>query len=110
MSKTTKETLTEARDLITDPAKWTQHSYAKDVDGRPTYSNSEAAVCWCSLGALQKVIYGEDRPGERSTPPLHLYSHLKESMDCEHIGAFNDKSSHEEVLAAFDRAIEGCEG
>ena len=56
-------------------------------------------MCWCSSGAINKVIGGDARgPGHTA------YDALEVEMD-DNIPQFNDSHDHEEVLAAFDKAI-----
>ncbi len=33
----------------------TTEAYARTTDGRPTRGNDPEAVCWCALGAIEKV-------------------------------------------------------
>jgi hypothetical protein len=54
------ETLKAARQLISDPAKWTQGEFARDVDGNEVKAWSEDATCFCAYGAIQRVTERED--------------------------------------------------
>lgn len=96
------EILTQARDLISDPARWTRGVYARDAEGRETASRSESAVCWCVHGAIRKVtgsVYDTLFSGRYAQAALpEGYSEVHE---------FNDdpKTTHSDVLALFDRAI-----
>ena len=55
----TSQVLMQALDIIDTPGKWTKEVYARDRDGSPTFPNSNNAVCFCSLGAVQKVLTGQ---------------------------------------------------
>ncbi len=103
MDKTTKEILTEARSLITDPDNWTQGSYAKDAEGVAVSIWSNKATCWCALGALYS--FNEDALLDIPADTLNT---LRPHILSQGIVTFNDNHTHEEVLAAFDKAIEGC--
>ena len=99
----TKEILQKARDLITDPDKWTQKAYAKDSKGMTVSLWSKEATCWCALGALYS--FNEDGIFEL---PGDTHSRLQDHAGRD-IVSFNDNSTHAEVLAAYDRAIESLE-
>ena len=108
----TKEILQKARDLITDPAKWTTGFFARDVEGRIQAANKESTVCWCAWGAIQKVV-GSDT--FKRMDNLHLWDTLWNATgepdygSASHvIWSYNDNHTHEEVLAVFDKAIEAC--
>lgn len=94
----TLKILTKARALISDPARWTQRSAAKDVSGNDVLANSPKAVCWCSAGALLKA-------SRRSSIGFVPMGTLSQEMEFS-VSYFNDSHTHAEVLAAFDKAIE----
>ena len=98
------ELLIKAKAVIADPKHWTQDVYAKDAEGRATKTLSPDAACWCSLGALEKVAPGEDTHSTRSAAAGYL---LNVSIECGYTGIpdFNDNSSHEAVMKAWDKAI-----
>jgi hypothetical protein len=95
------EDLKAARELISDPSRWTQGAAARNDAGNETNSTSPDATCFCSLGAITKVV---GAPGERRRVVKNL---LREGLPEGHsyIAVFNDTHTHEEVLAVFDRAI-----
>lgn len=96
--KTDKQLLIEGRALISDPAKWTQHFFAKNTYGFCVDENSEDAVCFCSWGALSHV------QGHFVDDDASAFSILKQAMG-DTVANFNDTHTHEEVLAAWDKAI-----
>lgn len=94
---TTKEALEAARDLISDPKRWTTGYFAKKADGEITASRKPDAVCWCASGAVNRIC-GDNYPlGQQVTNALALVMGI--------VVDFNDNSPHEDVLAAFDIAI-----
>lgn len=99
----TLEILKTARKLIDTPARWTKGVVARDQFGIKTDPSSEAAVCWCSIGALLRAI-GSDGP-EADRLIKESASKLRKAAHCIVIGAWNDEVTHPEVLAAFDTAI-----
>ncbi len=98
------ELLTKAKAVIADPRRWTQGWYAKDAEGQPVGSRKSYAVCWCSLGALHAVAHEENTYNTRSAAAWYL---TRVSVEFGYIGIsdFNDNSSHEAVMKAWDKAI-----
>ena len=98
------ELLTKAKAVIADPRRWVQGVYAKDAEGQVIGTLSPDAVCWCSLGALEKVAHEENTYSTHSTAAGYL---SKVSDECGYSGIpdFNDNSSHKIVMRAWDRAI-----
>lgn len=88
----TKEVLIEARKLITDPNDWHQGAYT--CDGRMC----SLAAIWTAMGMTinEALRLDSSVPAERA---------LEEAMGGAFVGHFNDERTHDQVLAAFDRAI-----
>lgn len=113
---TTHEVLVEARELISDPERWTQGCGSRDVAGRELDATGDAslegaihpsAVCWCAGAAIQRVIHSDDPDVIR---PIFSFVLEAAGEDGWAIGPWNDRVSHAEVLAAFDKAIEATKG
>jgi hypothetical protein len=85
----------QVRELLSDPNRWTKHYYARRADGKETDPLSPDAVSFCLLGACAKL-------GVDSTP---LYDNLNVG-----VAEFNDKVTHEQVLAFLDEVINAGEG
>jgi hypothetical protein len=95
------ETLKAARQLITDPAKWTQGWFARNAAGENVNALSQSAVCFCALGALDKF----------NAVPATIDAITRQlPSDLVTISKFNDTHTHAEVLALFDAAIAELEG
>lgn len=94
----TLEVLVKARELLSDPARWTQGCFARTIDGAKVRSRSKNAVCFCSVGALRKV---------GGSAALGTAIDLLEAVVDDSIDAWNDDPwrTHADVLAAFDAAI-----
>lgn len=101
---TALDILIKARELISDPERWTQGAYAKDSSGREVY-DSDAAVCWCGIGALRRVAGYDYLSRSKAIDFLHKTAR---EAGFDYFQDFNDSSTHAEVLAAFDRAIEAA--
>jgi len=107
------EILSEARNLLSDPDRWTQWYYARDEKGNHRQAQSKDAVCFCSIGAIMKASGRETSIHQKHTGQDLEY--LAQAMRPDRQGMsvgqaitrFNDASdrSHKEVLAAFDKAI-----
>jgi hypothetical protein len=93
------ETLKAARQLITDPAKWTQGVSARNKAKKGVCPLAEDAVCFCSLGAIRNVVGNDDESFDVAWDALHDNSPIGL------VAAFNDTHTHAEVLALFDAAI-----
>lgn len=91
--------LRKARDLITDPAHWTQGESARNQYGEMVYPNSNTAVCWCAAGAISRAAYTEEYSDQCAAERL-----LNACCAGDFIN-YNDSHTHAEVLALFDKAI-----
>ena len=100
------EFLLAGKAIIAEESAWVQNFYAKDEGGYTVNANDKAATCFCSLGALNKVRgpFGKTF----GTPAAKLRS-LAEAVLSRAMGGsvppFNDEHTHEEVMAAWDLAI-----
>jgi len=113
----TKEILTRAKEIITDPKRWAKGYYAFNKHQQAVASSSPRAVCWCALGAIRKAV--EDVTGaatcttvfntELADATLHMYNNLDQDRFC-NISKFNDtpETTHEQILEFFDKAIQSC--
>jgi hypothetical protein len=99
----TIEVLKAARELISDPAHWTQEDFAKDVFGLPVEPLYHRAVCFCALGALAKAYNLDPHEIDHSEAAYAIADAVNIGVD--YIPEFNDDHSHAEILAAFDAAI-----
>ena len=99
------ELLTKAKAVIADPKHWAQGWYAKDADGEDVEVDALHAVCWCSLGALKKVAHEENTNGACFAAAGYL-AVVSDEYGYSGVTDFNDNSSHEAVMKAWDEAIE----
>lgn len=100
---TAKEILTTARKLISDENNWTQGAYARNIAGDSVLYNDPTAICFCSIGALERV-----NKGSRDPIVIAYRALATELGGGSNIVQFNDKATHQEVLALFDRVIANC--
>ena len=109
--KKVSEFLIGAKKIIQDPANWTQGWFAKNEQGGKVGSNSERAVCFCSLGALERMD-GRELPINKYDPltfepNLSRFAQdlLEGVMGGVAVEDFNDSHTHEEVMMKWDEAI-----
>jgi hypothetical protein len=94
-----KDLLIKARNLIRAKSRWTQGALARDKNGKECGSSSPKAVCWCAEGALSHF-----NRGRLSVPALIALDGYVPSS----VADFNDKSTHKDVIALFNKAINAC--
>lgn len=103
------ETLKDTRGLLSDKSKWTNGgNYASDVDGAWINPLHEAAVCWCSLGAIMKIT----NKNAVSDPLVKACEKELGITVNAHGGIvhYNDEHTHKQVLKIFDKTIARLEG
>jgi hypothetical protein len=97
------EIIKGARELISDPERWSQGWYAHDKKGDWADFASDSACRWCAMGAIRKQTNSTDERDCR-----YLYELLV--GDDGSLSLFNDTHTHAEVVALFDAAIARLEG
>lgn len=109
--------LEDARKLLTDPAKWTQGTAARNAEGEITGTDKPDAVCFCSLGAIWAVggyfdpNFSKKNASQVIAAEMELHNEVEEFIGYESedygIAEFNDNpnTKHDDVLALFDRTI-----
>jgi hypothetical protein len=90
---TLHEDALKLQELLSVPERWTQHDMAKDASGRCVLARSHSAVCWCLLGAAQKVAEHEsgrllDKLIEHPGLNGGSVTHFNDSIDHPHLLAF----------------------
>jgi len=98
------EDLKAARSLIATPEGWTQGCMARDRNNASVYADSPEAVSFCARGAVVRATNGYSlSTASRFTRALEYFKEYQYVID---ITAVNDRSSHQDILRLFDRAIE----
>lgn len=97
------EQLRTARELLSDPTKWTRGEYARDRYGDAVPSAHAEAVCWCAYGALDRA--GAGQFGDAREYLRGAADKLFDSFPA----CVNDEQGHADVLRMYDRAIELAE-
>jgi hypothetical protein len=109
---TTHSLLVAARALITDPAKWTRGTFARDANGETVAPRDTAAVCWCSIGALNKCRAAET--AHTNDPDYRAALKQLDDVAMHHgnsIIFLNDRPEwdHWSVMTVWDAAIAAVE-
>lgn len=105
--RTYRQVLEAARDLLSDPERWTQGVFARDENGVQVRPKDASACKWCLLGAV--AICSNDI----GISPPQLLNYLNEMMkhiygdDFANLGDLNDYVSHSVLLEFMDRALQG---
>ena len=99
---TTVQILTGARDLISDPDRWTQYANARDADGNIVSTDNEHSVCWCMGGAVWRVVVLAKETPRAGFAALGAIRQAARAYASE----YNDSHSHKQVLALLDRTIQ----
>lgn len=95
---TTVEILRAARELISDPARWTKGACARDRKGEPLYAGYDPqAVRWCAFGAVEKI----GRTNRERFAAVDVLNKASYSW----LPAVNDNEGREAVISVYDRAI-----
>jgi hypothetical protein len=93
--------LQSALSLIDLPGRWTKNAMALDAAGNEVDQKSDKAVCFCMVGALQRVPCS-------STDYGIAIRHLRLACNGS-IFEFNDSHGHKAVKSAMRRAIAAAE-
>ena len=99
----TKQIITNTKQLLSDPERWTKNTSARDVNGNMVAAKDDAARCWCFFGAVR---VSTDNFGEAISVASILCDYLPD--DHWSLPHFNDsrKTKHEDVIGVLDRALE----
>lgn len=103
--------LQDVRDLLTDPARWTQGKFARTAEGDSCYASDPEACQWCLEGAIKKVAKGRPYGLEvRTRNRLQILVQPYNGLHYNGLHYFNDRNLHEDVLALLDSAIAKLSG
>lgn len=99
-----KEILIEAANLL-ETKGWTQDAFARDANGMGIKSHEESAVCFCTIGALNRVS-GENVVRRLDTEGNKAYEYLRDSIGGWGIAEWNDSydRTKEDVISALRNA------
>lgn len=89
-----QKNLLAAKELILDPEHWMKNEYCDSLCSR-----------YCVVGAVSMAVTGKGYPSGKFEEESRELYFLRAAIGGNVI-RFNDRHMHEEVLAAFDKAIE----
>ena len=111
-----RSVLVAARDLLSDPRRWTQGAMARRTDGEPVDPTSGRAEQWCAVGAINRAAFRMDLPSTERHTIKALACELMQA-DLELAGVAKSHSvmhvndsfnGHEQVMRSFSRLIFGA--
>ncbi len=104
----TLELLKAARERISSEESWTQGAFAENSDGAPVMVKSPEACRWCAIGALESIS-----PPDEPLVFRRAFRELSATLDDfgwdRRMAAYNDMSSHKQVLFLYDVTIRRLE-
>lgn len=100
------EILTAAANLL-ETKGWTQDAFARDANGKSIKSHEESAVCFCTIGALNRAS-GENVVRRLDTEGNRAYEHLRHSIGGWGVAEWNDSydRTKEDVISTLRNAAE----
>ncbi len=99
--KTMYEALNEAADLL--DKGWTTEAFARDKDGEPVSTISEAAVSFCLSGAVERVTWGQMTP--EGSLRIQMYRAVCAVVPGESLLEWNDRQAKIGEPAALLRKL-----
>jgi len=99
--KTAKDILVCARDLISDPARWTQGRFARKEDGNEVNPTDPAACKFCAYGAIRHCqgLSIATAKAEKALAQAASETYSRSAV------VVNDYLGHKAILKVFDDAI-----
>jgi len=93
------DNLSKARDLLSDPSRWTKCANARDLNGHTVTINSDQAFRFCLSGAIFKTETKVYTTGRAIKKLAHIGGHVP--------AIFNDHKDtrHIHIMMALDFAI-----
>jgi len=111
--------LRAARATIEKPEKWCQGEYARNALGQLDQPDNDTACSFCAEGAVLRAYSLENQKSAGAVDILHsaeargfLRMALRERTElADSLSVFNDlpTTTHADIIALFDRAIELAE-
>lgn len=104
MRTTVADVVREVRNLLADPDRWTQGDFAQNAMGDAVPAWANEAVCWCLVGAIEKVCDESEDVTE-----YEIETALRDFSGWDPISSFNDNNPHAQVVTMLDRFLENEE-
>lgn len=97
--------LRAAKQIISDPSRWTCGEYARTSRGKCIGVECDAAVSFCSIGALASAL-GSDVDAAENSAAYKLLHRVATEESYWSVASLNDQGGHAAAMSMFDRAIE----
>ena len=97
--------LKHAKHIISNKSNWTQHYFAHNAAGHRESALSRQAVCWCSLGALQKSYREIGKDYDYFETATHCLHEAARKLNYTSAPELNDTSTHTNVMRMFNKAM-----
>ena len=111
-----------ARDVLSDPERWTQGALARTASNRPVDVDDHEATCFCLFGAIAHVGIGLARSSDPTATDIAgsfvaadvVFDAIREMENYTELSvvSWNDNPdrNHAEVVQLLDTAISDLEG
>lgn len=109
-----KDDLVRAKSFIADRSKWVKHVMARDIGDFAVDARDPKAVKFDVIAALHKATdYIDDDRSRFLAAAYALAAHVDSTprrvKGINLLMEFNDGCKHGDLMALFDKAIEGCD-
>jgi hypothetical protein len=103
----TSTNLIKALDFIDVPGQWTQRVYARDKSGNEVNPNSKKAMCFCSLGIIERICNDGNESYNLSRAAYILYDSCIDTINDKAETQFDEKMTGMWLGAIFTALAEG---
>ena len=100
------EIITDTKQLLSDPERWTKGAYARyGRDGKQIWPKEELAKCFCLGGAVIKLT---SNASECNAITDVLNIQIRRGKKYYTLPQFNDapETTHEDIIGLLDKALE----
>lgn len=101
-----------AREIISDPSRWTQNAYARSESGSIEIVESPKACKFCAMGALKRAAIDmeAERDWDSREEAEHLLNHASRKLyEVPSVMDVNDDIGYEATISVFDEVLKECQ-
>lgn len=113
-TKTVKQVLIGVQELLSDPARFTINTGARNRYQEPVNPLNPQAICWCTFGGVTKVLgkqlteLTEEEKNLRYDVGRALKQASVELFDTQRVASrVNDEMGHQAIMKVLEVTIEG---
>lgn len=96
----TSDILVAAKELLSDPSRWTKGALARNENGEQISYNATTATCWCTVGAVARVAKENNQFAD---PVMEILTEVASPLI---LTEYNDAAQHYEIMYMFNLAID----